>query len=216
MGPRSASPATVSWRPGFTTSSSSEVTHAEKAVIEAPCTALENATQDEEGNTYFSTWNVRPTRFLYGLAPEPCFVRVTRDGRLDSTFAPQVSAWAGGRPPMVMRYLADGKAIASFLHPEEVQARWSGPYDPEVAEKIALGTHFHMWLLDFRVQTARPIDGMIPMDGQFHGKTLDGRHFVYLPYQGYARTKIYEVMPAGTAVERLDTAGWVYDLVKVR
>lgn len=193
-----------------------ETTHEEQVVVDAPCSALENATQDEAGNTYFSTWNVRPTRFLYGLAPEPCLVRITPDGQLDDGFAPPVSEWAGGRPSMVMRYLAEGKAVASFFHTEEIEADWSAEYDPDVNDEVTLGTHFHLWFLDFDAQSAHELGGVIAMDGQFHGRTIDGRHFVFLPYDGYARTKIYEVLLDGSAVEHLDTAGWVYDLVRVR
>jgi hypothetical protein len=36
-------------------------------------------------------------------------------------------------------------------------------------------------------------------------------------HDGHTRTKVYEIRPEdGTAVEHLDTAGWVYDLVRVR
>jgi hypothetical protein len=193
------------------------VTHEERAVLDVPCPALENATEDEAGNTYFSTWNVRPTRYLYGLAPEACFARVTADGRLDTQFAPNVRDWTGGRPPMVMRYLEGGKAVASFLDVDAIEADWSGPVDDAVREEIELGSHFRLWLLDFDAETATEVDGVIPMDGQFHGRTVDGRHFVYLPYDGYTRTRIYEILPEqGTAVEHEDVPGWVYDLVKVR
>lgn len=192
-------------------------THEERALIDAPCTALENATQDELGNTYFSTWNVRPTRHLYGRAPEPCVVRLSPDGQLDEQFSPDLSAWAGGRVPMVMRYLEDGRAVASYLHADELNVDWSGDYDDAVIEEVTLGSHFRLWLVDFEAQSASELPGVIGMDGQFHGRTHEGRHFVFLPYDGYARTKVYEIRPEdGTAVEHLDTAGWVYDLVRVR
>jgi hypothetical protein len=136
---------------------------------------------------------------------------VTAEGRLDDHFAPNVSAWTGGRPAMVMRYLQDGKGVASVLHTEEIEADWSGEYDDAVIDEVTLGSHFRLWLLDFEKESAKQLDGVVGMDGQFHGKTIDGRYFVFLPYDGYARTRIYEVFTDGTATEHLDTAGWVYD-----
>lgn len=193
------------------------VTHEERALIDAPCTALENATQDEQGNTYFSTWNVRPTSYLYGRASEPCVVRLSSEGELDEQFSPDLAAWAGGRVPMVLRYLEDGKAVVSYLHDDELNTDWTGEYDDAVIDEVTLGSHFRLWLVDFEAQSARELPGVIGMDGQFHGRTFGDRHFVFLPYDGYTRTKIYEVRPEdGTAVEHLDTAGWVYDMVRVR
>jgi hypothetical protein len=109
--------------------------HEPTSIIDAPCQGLENATQDEAGNTYFSTWNVSPLLFLYGDAPAPCFRRVLPDKTLDEQWAPDVAAWTGGRPTGVMRYLADGKAISSVLHQEEIaisgqRARGCGQWQP--------------------------------------------------------------------------------------
>lgn len=83
---------------------------------------------------------------------------------------------------MVMRYLASGKAVVSFLHTEEIGADWSAPYDPAVGEEVTAGSHFHLWLVDFDEGSARELEGVLGMDGQFHGRTLGGRHFVYVAY----------------------------------
>lgn len=191
-------------------------THEEQRIVEAPCSGLENATQDEEGYTYFSTWNVSPTRFLYGLAPEPCFVRFTPSGQLDKAWLPQIREWTGGRVPGVMRYLADGKAIASVLHHEEIDVDWDGEYDNAASEAVDGGSHFHLWLLDFEAQTAQQLPEVESMDMAFHGKTIDDRHFVFLPYDDYTRTRVYEIKVDGAVREHLDTSGWVYDWVRLR
>ena len=45
---------------------------------------------------------------------------------------------------------------------------------------------------------------------------LDGRTFVFLPYDDYGRSKIYEIGADGAAIERGDTLGDVFKWVKIR
>ena len=46
--------------------------------------------------------------------------------------------------------------------------------------------------------------------------TLDGRTFVFLPYDEWSRTRIYEIDDEGVATERGDTLGDVFKWVRVR
>jgi hypothetical protein len=191
-------------------------THEEREVVTVPCPALENATQDEDGYTYFSTWNYEPTLFLYGSGPKPCVVRFDSNGLLDRDWAPDLSAWTGGRHPQVFRYLRDGKAVASVLHHEEVTSDWSGGYTPEVGDEVVGGNHFHLWMFDLRAETAQLLDAVEPSNAQYHGKTIDGRSFVFMPYDLWGRSKVYELKMDGTAEQLFETVGWVYDWVRVR
>lgn len=45
---------------------------------------------------------------------------------------------------------------------------------------------------------------------------LDGRTFVFLPYEEWGRTKIYEIDEGGQATERGDTVGDVFKWLKIR
>jgi hypothetical protein len=191
-------------------------THEERETFSIPCPALENATQDEAGYTYFSTWNYEPTLFLFGEGPKPCVARFTPEGVYDPEWTPDLSAWTGGRHPQVLRYLADGKAVASVLHHEEVQADWSGGYSAEVGDEVVGGNHFHLWLFDLQAQTAQELAGVEASNAQYQGKTIDGRSFVFLPYDLWGRSRVYELDPEGTATQRFESTGWVYDWVRVR
>jgi hypothetical protein len=191
-------------------------THEEREVVSVPCPALENATQDEEGFTYFSTWNYEPTLFLFGQGPKPCVARFTPEGVYDRSWTPDLSTWTGGRHPQVFRYLRDGKAVASVLHDEEVSADWSAGYTPEVGDEVVGGNHFHLWMFDLRAETAQPIEGVESSNAQYHGKTIDGRSFVFVPYDLWGRSKVYELGADGAAKQLFETTGWVYDWVRVR
>lgn len=188
------------------------VTHEERDVVSIPCPALENATQDEAGYTYFSTWNYEPTLHLFGEGPKPCVVRFTPEGLYDQSWSPDLSAWTGGRHPQVLRYLADGKAVASVLHHEEIVADWAAGYSPEVGDEVNGGNHFHLWLFDFDAQSARELADVEPSNAQYQGKTIDGRSFVFL----WGRSRVYELDATGAARELFASNGWVYDWVRVR
>jgi hypothetical protein len=191
-------------------------THEEREIFSIPCPALENATQDEAGYTYFSTWNYEPTLFLFGEGPRPCVARFTPEGVYDRDWTPDLSAWTGGRHPQVLRYLADGKAVASVLHHEEVQADWRAGYSAVVGDEVVGGNHFHLWLFDLQAQTAQELAGVEASNAQYQGKTIDGRSFVFLPYDLWGRSRVYELDTDGTAKELFESTGWVYDWVRVR
>jgi hypothetical protein len=73
----------------------------ERSMVDAPCPGLYVGTQDEAGNTYFGLWDALPKLALYGQGPAPCVARVSLDGTLDAQWAPDLTAWAGGRYVMV-------------------------------------------------------------------------------------------------------------------
>lgn len=192
-------------------------TGAERSVVDAPCPGLHVGTQDEAGNTYFGLWDALPKLALFGQGPAPCVARLKLDGTLDEQWAPDLAAWTGGRPVMVFRYVKNGKALANVLHLEELNADFSGPYDPDVGDQLDVGEHYRVWMFDLETQTAQPVTGLPNTSWGFHASDLDGRSFVFLPYEDYGRTRVFEIdMATGSAIERFETTGWVYDWVRLR
>ena len=63
-------------------------------------------------------------------------------------------------------------------------------------------------------EACQGIDVEISSGAQF--AVLDGRTFVFLPYDDWGRTKIYELDAAGRATELADTAGDVFKWIRVR
>ncbi|HEY0468888.1 MAG TPA: hypothetical protein VGC79_32070, partial [Polyangiaceae bacterium] len=82
----------------------------------------------------------------------------------------------------------------------------------------AAGPHWKLWLFDLDTQTAAPIEGIGEdlVSGWSQFSVLDGRTFVFLPYDDGRRTKAYELTAEGAAVERFDTLGDVFKWVRVR
>ncbi|HEU4582757.1 MAG TPA: hypothetical protein VFS67_31080 [Polyangiaceae bacterium] len=90
-------------------------------------------------------------------------------------------------------------------------------YDAEVAEAIGKsGPHWRFWLFDLEASTAAPVEGIdvdIADGAQF--AVLDGRTFIFLPFDDWARTKVYEIVDE-RAVARFEVTGDVYQWVRVR
>jgi hypothetical protein len=193
-------------------------THKESKVIDAPCAGLSIATRDEQGNTYFSTWGYLPTRALYRLGPPPCVVRIKADITLDPTFTTDLTNLTGGRYTNNFRYIGNGKAIANVLHHELLGVSFAGQYDPAIEEKIGqTGPHWRLWLFDVVKSEARPIDGIdvaIGSGAQF--TVLDGRTFIFLPFEDWGKTKVFELDAAGRAQAKFETVGDIFKWIKVR
>lgn len=190
------------------------VTHQEANIVELPCPALEVTTQDEAGNTYFSGWTYGPTLSLFGEGPAPCVRRLKPDNTLDEAWAPDLSAWTGGRPVLTFRYMADGKALGTVLHTDEVDVDFSAGYNEEAA--LELDNHWRLWLFDLNEQSAQPIEGVPSTGSGFHWARFGDRTFVLAPNEDWTHTHVFEVDGEGNASERFETLGTVTEFLRVR
>jgi hypothetical protein len=189
------------------------VTHEERSIIDVPCPSLEVPSQDEAGNTYFSTWTYGPTLGLYGLGPELCVRRITPDATLDESWAPDLRSWTDGRPVGVFKYLRDGKAIATVLHIDEVDFDFSAYNEDDATE---LDNHWRLWMFDLEAEAAQPIAGIEGISSGFSSATFDGRTFVFVPNADWSRSSVFEVGTDGAATKRFESLGFVNDWIRVR
>lgn len=193
-------------------------THEETSIIELPCPGVSIATQDEEGYTYFGPWSFLGTLALYGEGPAPCVARLNPDHSVDSAWTTDFTDLTGGRYINNFRYIGGGKALANVLHHELVDGDFSAPYDADVATAIdASGPHWRLWLFDVRAGTAAPVEGIdvdISSGAQF--AVLDGRTFVFLPFDEWARTMVYELDANAQATRRFEVTGDVFKWIRVR
>lgn len=189
-------------------------THREQAIIDVPCPALEVQSRDEAGNTYFSPWSYGPESGLFGEGPEVCIRRITPENRLDESWGGELTRWTGGRPVMVFRYMGGGKAIGTVLHTDEADVDYASGYTDEAA--LELAGKYRLWLFDLDNQSAQQISGVERIDSGFFWGNIDGRTFVFAPYEDWSRSKVYELFPDGSVTEVLDTLGYAYELLRVR
>jgi hypothetical protein len=194
-----------------------EKTHEEKDLVTIPCPGLSMASQDEKGYTYYGTWGFQ-TRALFGEGPEPCIARLKPDLTLDKEWTTDLRDLTDGRYHNNFRYIGGGRAIANVLHHELIDADWEGGYDADVDEAIGKsGPHWRLWLFDLEKSEAKPVEGIdvdIASGAQF--AVLDGRTFVFAPYEDWGRTKIYELDKNGQATVHAETTGDVFKWVRVR
>jgi hypothetical protein len=189
-------------------------THEESAVVDVPCPALEVMSQDEQGNTYFSPWTYGPALGLFGEGPDTCIRRLKSDSTLDEDWAPDFRDWTDGRPVQVLRYVGDGKALATVLHLEEVDGDFGSGYDETLAYE--LDSHWRLWLFDLENESARPVAGIGATGSGFNMERLDDRTFVFVPDEDWSSTTIYELEADGSAIERFSVGGVVNSWLKVR
>jgi hypothetical protein len=192
-------------------------TNLEQSTVTLPCPGLSMASQDG-GYTYYGTWGF-PDRALFGEGPAPCIARLTPELTLDAAWTTNLENVTGGRAHNNFRALGGGKAIANVLHAEEIEgADFDSGYDPDLVDIISSsGPWWKLWLFDLATMTGAPIAGIdVSLSSGAQFAVLDGRTFVFLPYDDYRRSKIYEIGADGLATERGDTQGDVFKWVKIR
>lgn len=194
------------------------VTHREREVMSLPCPGASIATVDEDGYTYFGPWSFLGTLALYGEGPAPCVARLTPDLTLDAAWTTDLTDLTEGRYINNFRYIGNGKALANVLHHELIDADFSAPYDADVAAQIgSSGPHWRLWLFDVRQGTAAPVEGIdvdIASGAQF--AVLDGRTFVFLPFDDWGKTMVYELDADARATRRFEVLGDVFKWIRVR
>jgi hypothetical protein len=183
------------------------VTHEEASVIEGPCPGLAVPSQDEAGNTYFSSWDYTPLFALYGEGPAPCVARVRPDRTLDEDFTTDLTDLTDGRYVMNFRYVRDGWGLADVLYHEELDADFSGELDPTVLDQIYEFTNFHLWRIDVERGTAEPYEDVGASSFGWSTASIDGRSYLFVPQDGGERTKIFELDDAGAASEVYEGVG---------
>ena len=193
-------------------------THKESKVIELPCAGSAMTTQDEDGNVYFGTWSYIGLRKLYGLGPAPCVARVKADLTLDEDFTTDFTDLTDGLYVNNFRYIGKGKAIGNVLDHNMLDADFSKEYDPDVEEKAwTSGPHWSFWMFDVEKHKAWPVEGIdndVSSGAQF--AVLDGRTFVFITYDDWSKTAVYELDAEGIAEKRFEVEGDVFKWVRVR
>jgi hypothetical protein len=190
-------------------------THTEEKIIEAPCSGLAVATQDESGNTYFSSWDYSPGKALFGEAPAPCTARVTTNQELDEDWTTDFTDWTDGRFTINFRYIGSDKGLAEVLHHEDIDYDFSGVYDPTVEDEIWGGGHWRLWFFDLEQGIAQPVTGIAPGSEGYQLEQVDDRTFLFVHYDE-GSTIAYELESDGSVTERFQASGEVFKWVRVR
>jgi hypothetical protein len=190
-------------------------TQREQGIIDVPCPGLSLATRDEAGNTYFSNWGL-PTPSLTGQRPATCVAKVGPDHSLVAAIDPRT--FTQGRVVSNFRYIGGGRAFGNVLHHEALGVASPADLDADaLADLWMSGPHWRLWLFDLNQQTARPVEGIdVAMGDGAQFAVLEGRTFIFLPYDDWGRTRVYELASDGTATMRFDTVGDIFKWVRVR
>lgn len=178
-----------------------------RALLEAPCPGLDVATQDEQGNLYFSNWVFSIAGPLFDeAAPKNCMVQIPAGSEtIDEGATRDLSELVEGRQTAAFRYVADGVALLAVFYDDRLTA--------DVLPANAANTpNWRLYRVNTDQWTAEPIEGLDFFSGGYYSFRLDGRTFVLLPSADYATTTAYEIGAEGPAEERFSVTGWVYQM----
>ncbi len=183
-----------------------------RKVIDAPCPALNIATQDEQGNVYFS--GMVDTLAHQLLAPqsslERCVVRVNAgEDEIAEGWPRRFEELTGGRPAGRFYYLRDGKGVLTVFHQERATL------DPEDVSSI-FADHWGLWLVDLNAWQASPIEAWGFTSSNVLFSKVDGRAFLHVVKSDFSETTFYDVAVDGSVTPQITAPGYGAALVKVR
>lgn len=181
-------------------------------VSDVRCPALGNrVSRAEDGTLYFSNWiwNVGQT-LVSGGAPSCVLRLLPGEDRFDPAWSLRYSDVAEGREGAMFAYVADGQALVSVFHAEQVTIDAA-----TVPSELPATPNWRMWQVDLASGTGAPLEGLGWNTGAISTYSMDGRSFLLVPGEEWALTQVYEV-EAGQAVHRFDAAGWSYQFFRVR
>ncbi|MET0341548.1 MAG: hypothetical protein ABW252_11155 [Polyangiales bacterium] len=181
---------------------------------EQRCPVLNKLSQDEQGNTYFSTWLYGAAIHLRGKGAATCALRM-RAGQtvMDPDWKLDYAALTDGRGAAELSYVRNGKAILSVFHDERTT-----PADAEKSPYELAGTlNWRIWSVDLEANKAAPLEDIPWSAGDHLHFETDGRFFVFIPGSEWKETTIYEVLgDATSAVPRVTGRGWITKVVRLR
>jgi hypothetical protein len=105
-----------------------------------------------------------------------------------------------GREGGAFRYLGDGRAMLSVLHPEHA--------DDSDVEGVTYGANWRFWTYDFASDTASPIDAIDWNAGAAYPASGYDRQFTLVPSGDYTATTVYELGADRSTRAVLETNGW--------
>jgi len=182
-------------------------------LLDVPCPAINIATQDEEGNIYFS--GMVDTVAYQKLEPESTLERcVARVNAGEQTIA---EGWpksfeelTEGRPAGRFYYLRDGVGLLSVFHEERATV------DPEDTFASFFADHWALWLVDLEAWTAERIEDRDFTSSNLFFSRVGERTFIQDVASDFSETVISEIEIDGTITPRITVPGYAIVLVQVR
>lgn len=177
--------------------------------LEAPCPGLDFATEDEDGNIYFSSWVFAPPAAAVLDQPATCVAKIAagNDSVVENAF--DVKDVTDGLEGGALRYVGDGKAILSVLDPTHET-------DGQDVETIAWGDNWRFWTLDLATREASPIEAIDWNAGAAYTSQVGDETFMLVPNGSYDATTVYRVTGSIEPKPILETKGWTMRMFQLR
>ena len=177
--------------------------------LEAPCPGLDFATQDDDGNIFYSSWVFAPPAAAVVDQPKTCIIKIPAgdDTKVETAF--NVADIADGHEGGALRYVGNGKAVLSVFHLEHATG------DKDV-QTVAFGPNWRFWSIDLKTQKAEAIETIDWNAGAAYTSKLGTDTFLLVPDGDYASTTFYRATGSIDPKPVLKTKGWSMRLFQLR
>jgi hypothetical protein len=170
-------------------------THEESKLVEIGCPGLAVSSRDEEGYTYWSTWDYKGIVAAYGMGPWPCVARLTPDGELDESFTTDLRDLTGGLSHRMFQYVRNGWAVMLVWDHKSSAIDFDNPQpDDDASEKWWNDSLWSIWKVDLKTMKAAPLEGIEgEINAEIYIEYVDDKIFFNVPYEKWEKMRRYEL-----------------------
>lgn len=164
-------------------------TGAESKLIDVECPGLAVGTRDEEGYTYWGTWDYKGIASLSDQGAKPCLARITPKGELDEAFTTDLLDLTDGKFGKNFMYVRDGWGLYMVFDHEKTGFDFTKPAPAEsdiTTNPIDYWWNPNYWKVyrvDLKAKKAEPFE---PLDGtmvlEYGIQRVDDRVFLMIDY----------------------------------
>lgn len=174
-------------------------------VIDVPCPDLNVATEDGDGNLYFSNWVYSPAATLINDNAKACVAKIPKgkdaiDADWTVTFADETDGHEGAN----VVFWGSGKALFSVFREAENTLEDMD----DIFDWLFGKNSWDYASIDLKTQEVKTLPQLGTQGGGFYAYQLDEKLVLLSPQEDYASTAFVTVDKNGEATEVLRTDGW--------
>lgn len=183
--------------------------------VEIPCPGLAVASRDEEGNTYWGTWDYKGVVAAYGMGPWPCIARIDAKGQLDEAFTTDLRDLTGGLSHRMFQYVRDGWGVMAVWDHKQSGLDFENPQPADNAFDLWWnGPGWSVWKVDVKNKKAEPFPGITqPVNPEIQVKKVGDKIFFSVASEEYTKYTWYELNADDTLTSLPEPKGF-WDLVR--
>ena len=174
-------------------------------VLDVPCPDINVATDDGQGNLYFSNWVYSPAATLINAGAKACAVKIPEGSdQIEPSWTVTFDEVTGGHEGANLVFAGGGKALFSVFREDRNQRESDG----DIFDWLFGMNSWDFASLDLETHEVTELPQLGTQGGGFYAYQIEDRMLLLAPQDDYASMAFLALDAQGEATEVLRTDGW--------